>query len=150
MPIDNCPFTLSSKGKHRPFLAVKIINPYNTNKRAFGVFRTKAIIDTGADMCVIPSTIARILGFKLKDGTPKEMNAVGGSGKTIAYIHKATIEIYHPSSKDAQLLYATKNIPMCFVQNLQVVLLGVNHFLDQFVLTINYPERYFSIKHLNN
>lgn len=52
-------------------------------------------------------------------------------------------EIYHPTS--GELLYTIPETPVDFVYNLPIVLLGVNNFLSRFVLTINYPNKSFSI-----
>lgn len=45
-----------------------------------------------------------------------------------------------------ELLYTITDTPVDFVFNLPIVLLGVNNFLSRFVLTINYPNKSFSIK----
>ncbi len=142
MPINKCPFTYH-QGKHRPILGVKIINPDTTEKPPLAAFKTKAIIDTGADTCAVPAALAPLFGYNVETGVPRKITTA--SGEAIAYNHKAIVEIYHPNT-DA-LLY-TVNLLIDFVQNLPIALLGVDHFLNKFVLTINYPERFFSINRL--
>jgi hypothetical protein len=40
-----------------------------------------------------------------------------------------------------------ENTPVDFLPNLNVVLLGASNFLSQFILTIDYPNKKFSIKY---
>jgi hypothetical protein len=138
MPLSNCPFTLFNNLVYRPVLLVKIINPH-TGKN----LKTIGLIDTGADECAIPATFAPLLGHNLQDGKTKTIDT--GNGETIAYSHTTRFEIYHPVS--GELLHTIDNTPIDFMPNLSVVLLGVNSFLSEFVLKINYPKQTFSIKY---
>ena len=54
-------------------------------------------------------------------------------------------EIFHPLK--GELLYTVDDTPIDFMPNLHVVLLGVNSFLSRFVLTIDYPQKRFSIQY---
>jgi len=141
MPIDNCPFTLTIGGILRPLLSIRIINPH-TNQSTL----TYGIIDTGADECAIPAVFAPLLGHNLQAGTVKQIST--GNGLTVAYSHTTKFEIFHPNS--GYLLYTLSDTPVDFLPNLHVVLLGVNNFLSRFILTINYPNKCFSIKKLPN
>lgn len=136
MPIRNCPLT-PVDGIHRPILYIRIINPH-TNKS----LRTYGIVDTGADECAIPAKFAKILGHKLKAG--EKRTVFTGNGETVAYSHTTSFEIFHPITN--KLLYALPNTPIDFLPRLDDVLLGVNNFLNKFVLKIDYPHRIFSIK----
>lgn len=137
MPIKDCPFTDFKSGIYRPYLALKIVNPH-TNKS----IKTFGLIDTGADECAVPAFIAEELGHNLHAGIPKTITT--GSGKASVYRHTTKLEIYHPLS--GELLYTVTDTPVDFVFNLPIVLLGVNNFLSRFVLTIDYPNKSFSIK----
>ncbi len=81
------------------------------------------------------------LEHNLQEGKTKTINT--GNGETVAYAHSTKFEIYHPVTDD--LVYKISDMPIDFLPNLQVVLLGVNSFLSRFVLNIDYPRKVFSI-----
>jgi len=137
MPIRDCPFSYFGSGISRPILPVRIVNPH-TGKS----YRTHGIVDTGADECAIPASIAQILGHDLFAGQTKYIRT--GNGVTAAYPHSTKFEIFHPAS--GELLYTVDDTPVDFMPNLHVVLLGANNFLNRFVLTIDYPRQSFSIR----
>lgn len=134
--LNDCPFTDFKSGIYRPYLALKISN--SLTKKSYKTF---GLIDTGADECAVPAFIADELGHNLHAGIPKTITT--GSGKASVYRHTTKFEIYHPTS--GELLYTIPEIPVDFVYNLPIVLLGVNNFLSRFVLIINYPDKSFSI-----
>ncbi|MEA3351572.1 MAG: hypothetical protein U9Q82_13210 [Chloroflexota bacterium] len=138
MPIKDCPFSVYAQfgDEPRPILPVRIINPH-TGKR----IQTIGIIDTGADECSIPADYAPLLGHDLQSGHIKQVYT--GNGMTTAYSHTTRFEILHPASFD--LLYTVDDIPVDFLPNLHIVLLGVNNFLSKFILNIDYPKHIFSI-----
>ncbi|MFV1976627.1 MAG: hypothetical protein ACC651_12830 [Candidatus Scalindua sp.] len=137
MPVDDCPFVLINHIP-RPYLGIKIINPH-TNKSASAY----GLIDTGADECAIPAGYASLLGHNLLAGKTKLIGT--GNGTTTAYSHTIKFELYHPLT--GKLLHTISETPIDFMPNLRMVLLGVNSFLSNFVLKIDYPEKTFSIKH---
>lgn len=136
MPIRDCPFTDCGNGIFRPILPVRIINPHTLKG-----YRTFGIIDTGADDCAVPAVVAPLLGHNLQAAKQKIIST--GNGETIAYAHTTRFEIFHPST--GELLYTIDDTPIDFMPNLHIVLLGVNSFLSCFVLTIDYPQKSFSI-----
>jgi predicted aspartyl protease len=136
MPIDECPFTSIDNVAFRPYLPINIINPHTGNN-----LKTIGLIDTGADECAIPASIASLLGHNLQNGKIKTIGT--GNGLTIAYTHTTKFEIYHPIS--FELLYTVSDTPIDFMPNLHMVLLGVKSFLSRFILEINYPKKTFSI-----
>lgn len=138
MPIKDCPFTNCGNNIYRPLLPIRIINPH-TGKG----YKTFGLIDTGADDCAVPAVFAPILGHNLQAGESKVIST--GNGETIAYAHTTKVEIYHPETGES--LYIIDDTPIDFMPNLHVTLLGVNSFLNRFVLTINYPAKRFSIKY---
>jgi len=86
MPISNFPFSDIGDGFARPFLLTKIVNPLNGNHvLCFG------LVDTGADDCSVPASIAKSLGHDLKAGRQREIGT--GNGMSIAYTHTARFEI---------------------------------------------------------
>ena len=137
MPLKDCPFLkLSKEDIPRPLLPINIINPHTGLSYA-----TFGIIDTGADECAIPAGIASILGHNLQAGPVKTIGT--GNGETIAFAHTTKFEIYHPLS--FKLAYTIQDTPIDFMPNLHVILLGVNSFLNEFILNIDYPRNVFSV-----
>lgn len=131
MELLNIPFTkLGPDDSSRPWLPVTIVNPHTNGK-----IRVLGLIDTGADECALPARYASLLGHKLEAGVVKEINT--GNGITIAYSHTVKIEI-----KD----FSTQDVLIDFMPNLHVLLLGVKSFLNNFLLTVDYPNKTFSLK----
>jgi hypothetical protein len=137
MPINNCPFTIYNKTSILPMLPVKILNPHS-NKFII----TWGLIDTGASECTIPASHAKKLGHTLNAGTSKIVRT--GAGKTGAFSHTTGFEIFNPVN--GNLAHKINNVPIDFMPNLPVVLLGVKSFLSNFILTIDYTKQTFSIK----
>lgn len=130
MPIHKYPFTATRPGDvPRPYLPIVILNP-TTNKR-LNVF---ALIDTGADECAFPASFAPLLEHNLQSGQQKKINT--GNGTTVAYGHTTKLEIKG---------FATQEVIVDFMPNLFIPLLGVKSFLSNFVLTVDYPNRTFSL-----
>ncbi|MDO8603522.1 MAG: retropepsin-like aspartic protease [Candidatus Omnitrophota bacterium] len=131
MEFSNIPFIkLSSEDISRPWLPITIVNPHSNKK-----MKILGLIDTGADECALPASYAAILGHNLQAGIAKEINT--GNGKTIAYSHTVRIEIFDITIKETLI---------DFMPNLNVPLLGVRSFLSNFVLTVNYPQKKFSLE----
>lgn len=130
MTIRNYPFTIIRPGDlSRPYLPVTIFNP-ETN-RAINVY---ALIDTGADECAFPASFAPLLGHNLQGGQMKRIHT--GNGITIAYSHKNRIIVEG---------FSTQDVLVDFMPNLNIPLLGVKSFLGNFILTIDYPNKVFSL-----
>jgi len=136
MPIRNFPFLDIYKDNHpRPWLPIRIVNPH-TGKH----FDTFGLIDTGADECSVPAFLAYEIGHDLNKGIPNTTNTAGGMAT--GYAHTTKIDIFNLEGK---CVHTISDIPIDFMPNLPCVLLGVNNFLDQFKLHIDYPGFNFSI-----
>ncbi len=130
MPIRNYPFTVTRPGDiSRPYLPVEIINP--DTGRAMKVY---ALVDTGADECALPASFAPILGHNLQAGQLRRIST--GNGITIAYSHTTRIVVED---------FSTEDVLVDFMPNLSIPLLGVESFLSNFIMTIDYPKRTFSL-----
>lgn len=130
MLVKNYPFISMRPGDvARPYLPVTIINP--ENKKKLNVF---ALIDTGADECAFPASYALPLKHNLSSGYRKKIST--GNGLTMAYSHTVCIKAFG---------FSTENVLVDFMPNLRVPLLGVKSFLGNFILTINYPQKIYSI-----
>lgn len=135
MDIINHPFIkISPNDIPRAALPLTIINPH-TNKK----LKTYGIIDTGADECAFPADFALLIGHNLQKGRPKSVRT--GNGETTAYAHTISIQVYD---------FMIKDVLIDFLPNLAIPLLGVNSFLSNFVLSVNYPNFTFSLKRHNN
>ncbi len=138
MPIIEFPFVkFSPDALGRPILPVKIHNPHTGNS-----FITWGIVDTGADECAIPATLANELGHTLEKGSQKRVST--GAGPNTAFAHTTKIDIL---SLQEAVLYSIEETPVDFMPNLHCVLLGVRNFLNHFILTIDYPNQKFSIRY---
>lgn len=130
MEFINTPFIkLTPDDIPRPWLPVSIINPHTNSK-----IKVLGLIDTGADECALPARYASILGHNLEAGFLKEINT--GNGKTVAYAHTVKIEV-----KD----FIIQEALIDFMPNLYTPLLGVKTFLSNFILSVDYPKKKFSL-----
>jgi predicted aspartyl protease len=130
MLVKNYPFIkANSKDYARPYLPITIINPINTKD-----INTYALIDTGAYDIAMPAAFARPLGHQLKRGKLKKIRT--GNGFAWVYTHTLRIEVFG---------FTTEILQVDFFPNLNIPLLGVKSFLSNFILTINYPHKCFSI-----
>ena len=111
------------------YLGVTYTNPHSGKH-----VNLKALIDTGADMCLLPSDFAEILGHDLTAGYEMDIGGIDGNSK--AYKHTVIIQI--PG-------FSTDEVLVCFKDNLHQPILGVQTFLRHFVLTIDYPNGVFSL-----
>ena len=126
----------------RPLLPIRIANP---NEEGL-VSLTYGLIDTGADDIVIPGSIAKNkkLWHNIKDGTQSFCST--GNGVADVYHHSFSLEIYIvDENKEMQLVDSLINRQFGVMENLPCILLGVEGFLSQYKLTIDYPEGVFSL-----
>lgn len=114
----------------RPWLPIIIKNPHTGKEQP--VYR---LIDTGADECAVPAGYAPLLGHDLLKGRQKTINT--RNGETIAYTHTLSFKFDN---------IEINNVLIDFLPNLKTVLLGVESFLSNFVLTVDYKNSTFSLK----
>lgn len=144
MPIASYYFTqVSSDETPQPLLWVRIVNPDNGRKTE----PLLALVDTGSDICLFPSSVAEDLGHVLRSVDPVEITATVGKGS--AFPHMATIEILQKDVNTDEpidhVLHTIEKKLIHFVKDGSSFLLGVEDFLGEFVLKVNYPFRMFSI-----
>lgn len=123
----------------RPLIPVRITNPITQAD-----IRTFALIDTGADICAIPTDFAGILKLDLKSEMRSNVSTAGVILES--YLHKVQIEIY---DMDGKTSYTSDEILANFITTLKHVIIGKN-FLEKFVLTINYPKNIFKLRKIRN
>jgi hypothetical protein len=90
-PVRPLEFEFTKLPKHKtakPFLLIKLINPYELNAIPLIIW---GLIDTGAEESAISAKYAEVLKHSLEKG--KEKPIFTGSGKVFGYSHSAQIEI---------------------------------------------------------
>ena len=141
MPIRNCPIypppviALWHKPAG-PALNLKLFNPHTKKD-----WKTFGFIDTGADECTMPASIAQELGHNLKRGDKIPFDSCAGEG--FAYRHTTDIHIYHPITK--KIVHTIRGGYVDYAEDLKFALIGRNNFLNMFVLCIDYPKEIFSL-----
>jgi len=97
-----------------------------------------ALVDTGADQCAFPESLAVELGHDFQGEGVASETTVGVSGTTDVFLHTFDINILMP---DRKTIFASfENMLISCVPMEIPSLLGVAGCLDQFVLTIDYPS----------
>ena len=114
----------------RPYLPIALSNP-STGLEV----ETYALIDTGADECAFPARFAAILGHDFSAGERKQIQT--GNGVTLAYSHTSIIALDE---------FATEQITVDYLVNLETPLLGVQSFLSHFVVTLDYPKQIVTLE----
>ncbi len=114
----------------RPYIFVTVMNPENS--KSLSIY---ALIDTGADECCFPIEYAQILGHDFKKGNSKKIMSANGISEVYSHTNRIYIEGY-----------MTKDILIDFSETLKTPLLGVRNFLCDFILTVNYPQKYFILE----
>jgi hypothetical protein len=151
-------FRISPFGSWKPILCMRLTNPENG-------FDTDslALIDTGADRCAIPEHIAKRLGHEI-DGPGVERGHIQGvAGDSETFLHTFQIEVYALKEHQGAAIVdynrvvlripkvkwdvvpATRDARGHIVCNLPDVLIGVEDFLKDYKLVIDYPRKVFSL-----
>lgn len=144
MPIQNYPFTPVASDIMRPMLWIRLSNPDYPKSSV----RYSALVDTGADDCVFPAGVAIALGHNLTSVTPKIIHGINSA--SLSYPHTSTIEILGMDSDylpTTDVLYTVAGAPIDYLVGCQNFLLGAKKFLSDFILTVDYPQKVFSIQH---
>ena len=100
-----------------------------------------ALIDTGADCCFLPRDLAEALDHDFAKGlTPESIGT--GAGSNQAFCHTSTIEV---CDLQGNARWTVQRTPVYVMDGLDQVLLGVEDFLVNFKLTVDYPNQVFSV-----
>jgi len=139
MIIYNYPFT-TLRGVARPMLWVRL-SSLDGKKSTEPIL---AQIDTGADACIFPFDVLYDLGYKLN--YKAYIESFTGTGE--AYSREVMIEILEmlqDGSAGNRVLYQISIVTVYFVKENKQFLLGAKGFLDNFVFTLDYKKRSFSL-----
>ena len=121
----------------------KVINPIHPELSV----RYSALVDTGADDCVFPAGVAIALGHNLTSVIPKVIHRINSAA--LAYPHTSTTEMLGKDSDwlpTNDVLYTITDTPIDYLAGCQNFLLGAKKFLSNFILTVDYPQKRFSIQ----
>lgn len=149
MPFDYYPFIgVHPKAPSRPRLLIRVIGPKNENKtNAF------AFIDTGANWCFFPRSLAKQLKIKWRKGEKINVHDAAGKRRR-GYKHYLSIEFFGiqlDSIPPENILFTDEpilqlnEIPIVFVSHLKEPILGVAGFLDRYVYTMNHAKSRYSV-----
>lgn len=144
MPIRNYPFTRIASDRSRPMLWIRVSNAHGNTPAIL----VKAVVDTGADKCAFPASIATQLGHKLHKGLARKTVRTA-SGRTQAFSHTSRVEVLAIRANGlpgTKVLYTLAATPIDFIQRCESFLLGTRSFLKPFVLEIDYPAEVFSLR----
>jgi hypothetical protein len=138
MPIRNCRISSFTGVPGLISLPISITNP--ANKKSIKI---NGIIDTGASECFVPAKLSVLLGFDYLKVRPSNVST--GNGQCVSYKHNMNITIYHPEDPDKEIFRTLQNVVINFMPSVPVLLLGVNGFLSEFALQIDYKNGVYSL-----
>ena len=115
------------------YLPVRVSNPHSG--KSLVVY---ALIDTGADQCAFPKSLAVDLAHNFDGDDVRSESTVGVSGATNVFLHTFDVEILTPDR--AGVFASFRRLLVSCVETEIPPLLGVANCLDRFVLTIDYRE----------
>lgn len=147
MPIIDYPLrSVGSLGELRAFLPLKV-----TSLKTNISYEVEGVVDPGAGTTLIPYYIANELGFDITTG--KQVIAPTAGGELLVYFHACKIQVLsidddgNVDSSDVIINLPTNYFAFSSKEKFPpVLLLGIKDFLEQYVLTFDYPRRVFSIQ----
>jgi hypothetical protein len=122
----------------RPFIPIVVTNPVSNTQ-----LMVSALIDTGADNCLFPGSLALALGFDLKNGQPFATNGIGNI-QNHCWLHDCQVSILSADKKS--IVKKLPVVPIAFSDdtpecNSVPPLLGTSNFLKHFTLQIFYKQQ---------
>jgi len=147
MPIVEYPFPwFSPRSPQRPLSPVEIVDPH-TQQSVKGV----GVLDTGATLCVFPFEHAGAMGISLE--ASDKFHLESGGHERDAHEYTVAIRVFVVVQPKRGGIYTAPapvlelaRVRAAFVRGLEYPILGVEDFLDTYVLTVNYQRQQFSIR----
>ncbi len=137
MPVYRFPL---EKHTRQPYLPIRLSNPFDDFEQ---YHHTLALIDTGADYSIIPSTVSRDLMHDNDHRRVERRTVIGIGGPVKAYKHTFTLEIL---DLDGEVLF---EIPQMLIEvsekDYSPVILGMKDFIIHHVKTIDFSTNKFTI-----
>jgi hypothetical protein len=116
-------------------LPLRITNPHTRQTLV-----TWGLVDTGADLTLLPGELAVRLGHKLKGkGVKRSVTAGIEQTKVIAYAHTFEMELL--SADLTRVVWSAGRREFDCVASNPPLLVGVEDFLRHFRLLVNYPAK---------
>lgn len=105
--------------------------------------RWDCLIDTGADSCLFPGSIAELVGHDLSaEGVSSSVTMGVGSIDVQTWIHTFRLQLMYPGRDRAVWVKSGLKIECTSGRASFPPLLGYANFLKHFRLTIDYPKRH--------
>lgn len=133
-------FSVSDQGVYKPKVPILITNPETGDK-----LHVNALVDTGADRCVIPAMVAMTLGLKLNKEAECKHGTIGISGETLkTWNHLVKIKLLDKDWKETDIELDV--ISSTIDAKIRVpAIVGTNMFLDKFKVELDYPNNELSL-----
>jgi predicted aspartyl protease len=117
----------------RPALPIVIHTAKNT-------LAVRALVDSGADYSVLPTSYARYLGVDLS--ACDEIASRTAGGRSVVRVHQA------PLSAEVQAMGVRFKMKSAFADHANTILLGREDFFREFRVTIDEPAQAFTLEKL--
>lgn len=135
-------FTQQDNGIVKPKIPVRIINPETGDSLV-----VNALLDSGADSCLLPAMIAMTLGLKLDSDSEAKGHTIGISGEKLkTWKHLVRMELLDNSWQSTEkILDVIVSVlePKVTIQ----AIAGTSMFLDNFVVTLNYKSNLIHLEY---
>jgi len=112
--------------RYRPIIPIEV--GYGSRS-----IRYEVLVDSGADMCIMPGDIGRAIGIEVESGDYFELGGVTGKLEA-GYLHIVTLKIGRHS-------YSAKVGFMDTMRDGAFGMAGQKGLFDHFVIKFDYPER---------
>lgn len=131
-------FKTTADSPARPTLPLTLTNPINGRS-----FKTWGLVDTGADCCAMPASLASMIGCDAKKGWVKQIAT--SNGVLNAFSHQVEIGLHSVAGDNfSDHVVLREILEVDFLPNLDTTLIGTN-FLSGFQLTIDYSIHQFTL-----
>jgi predicted aspartyl protease len=125
----------------RVYLPIRLLNPETGDSTDIEM----ALVDTGADACVVPGSLARSLGHNLKHKTIRPAPTFGINGTRVnTYGHTFRLELLGPDAET--VVWRNEQAVIDCIEAEIPILLGTQDFLAGFKITIDYPAQKVVLK----
>ncbi|WP_336092472.1 retropepsin-like aspartic protease [Leeuwenhoekiella sp. CH_XMU1409-2] len=131
---------LQRKGKRLIDAHIRISNPSTGKSQA-----VKALIDTGADVCMLPMMLANYLGLPFDDAHKSNSNIKGVTGKALeTYEYDLQVDVLDVTMRN---IVHTLTVKFKYGRNnLYPPILGTEGFLEHSKLTVDYIKHMITLE----
>lgn len=128
------PFYEPPGGSARPYLPITIVNPFTKDTLLWD-----CLIDSGADSCLFPRSIASMVGHNLTGKGVRSSITMGVEGSVVrTWQHTFSLNLMHPDRPETIVWRGRKGLFDCIEHDECPPLLGVGDFLKNFRITLDY------------